>query len=72
MDDFEHIVGVEYLRALHVNNSKAPFSSYRDLYANIGTDFLSLRAFYNIVNEPRFAGLPLVLKTLIEVRDADR
>jgi AP endonuclease-1 len=71
MDDFERIVGVKYLRALHVNDSKAPFSSHRDLHANIGTGFLGLRAFHNIVNEPRFAGLPLVLETPIEVRDAD-
>lgn len=71
MDDFERIVGVEYLRALHVNDSKAPFASHRDLHANIGTGFLGLRAFHNVVNEPRFAGLPLVLETPIEVRDAD-
>ncbi|GAB7324942.1 hypothetical protein MBLNU13_g08752t1 [Cladosporium sp. NU13] len=71
MDDFERIVGVKYLRALHVNDSKAPLSSHRDLHANIGTGFLGLRAFHNVVNEPRFAGLPLVLETPIEVRDAD-
>jgi AP endonuclease-1 len=71
MDDFERIIGIKYLRALHVNDSKAPFSSHRDLHANIGTGFLGLRAFHNIVNEPRFAGLPLVLETPIEVRDAD-
>lgn len=71
MDDFERIVGVKYLRALHVNDSKAPFASHRDLHANIGTGFLGLRAFHNVVNEPRFAGLPLVLETPIEVRDAD-
>ena len=71
MNDFERIVGVKYLRALHINDSKAPFASHRDLHANIGTGFLGLRAFHNIVNEPRFAGLPLVLETPIEVRDAD-
>jgi AP endonuclease-1 len=71
MDEFESIVGVKYLRALHINDSKAPFSSHRDLHANIGTGFLGLRAFHNIVNEPRFAGLPLILETPIEMRDAD-
>lgn len=71
MEDFERVVGVKYLRALHVNDSKAPFASHRDLHANIGTGFLGLRAFHNVVNEPRFAGLPLVLETPIEVRDAE-
>ncbi|KAK1052329.1 DNA-(apurinic or apyrimidinic site) lyase [Friedmanniomyces endolithicus] len=66
---FEDVVGFKYLRALHLNDSKAPFGSNKDLHANIGTGFLGLRAFHNVVNEPRFAGLPLVLETPIEVRD---
>lgn len=69
MDQFEETVGFKYLRALHINDSKAPFNSHRDLHANIGTGFLGLRAFHNLVNEPRFRGLPLVLETPIEVRD---
>ncbi len=38
---------------------------------NIGTGFLGLRAFHNLVNDPRFEGLPLILETPIEVKDAD-
>ena len=60
---------MKYLRALHLNDSKAPFQSHRDLHANIGTGFLGLRAFHAIMNEPRFEGLPMVLETPIEVRD---
>jgi len=71
MDQFEKVVGFKYLRALHLNDSKAPINSHKDLHANIGTGFLGLRAFHNVVNEPRFAGLPLVLETPIEVRDDD-
>ncbi|KAK5734654.1 DNA-(apurinic or apyrimidinic site) lyase [Elasticomyces elasticus] len=71
MDELEKVVGFKYLRALHLNDSKAPFRSNKDLHANIGTGFLGLRAFHNIVNEHRFAGLPLVLETPIEVRDDD-
>ncbi|TKA64855.1 hypothetical protein B0A55_11746, partial [Friedmanniomyces simplex] len=71
MERFEDVVGFKYLRALHLNDSKAPLGSNKDLHANIGTGFLGLRAFHNIVNEPRFAGLPLVLETPIEVRDDD-
>ncbi|KAK5115163.1 hypothetical protein LTR85_009921 [Meristemomyces frigidus] len=69
MDEFEETVGFKYLRAMHINDSKAPFNSHKDLHANIGTGFLGLRAFHNIVNEPRLAGLPLVLETPIDVRD---
>ncbi|KXL45013.1 MAG: hypothetical protein FE78DRAFT_149084 [Acidomyces sp. 'richmondensis'] len=70
MNQFEKIVGFQYLRAMHLNDSKAPFASHRDLHANIGTGFLGLRAFHNVVNEPRFAGLPLILETPLDVRDS--
>ena len=69
MDLFDETVGFKYLRAMHLNDSKAPFASHRDLHANIGTGFLGLRAFHNIVNEPRFAGIPLVLETPLDLTD---
>lgn len=69
LEKFDEVVGLKYLRALHLNDSKAPFQSHRDLHANIGTGFLGLRAFHAIVNEPRFEGLPMVLETPIDVRD---
>ncbi|KAF7197400.1 DNA-(apurinic or apyrimidinic site) lyase 1 [Pseudocercospora fuligena] len=68
-EQFDEIVGFQYLRAMHINDSKAPFASHRDLHANIGTGFLGLKAFHNLVNDSRFEGLPLVLETPIEVRD---
>ena len=71
MEEFDRVVGIKYLRAVHVNDSKAPFASHRDLHANIGTGFLGLRAFHNLVNDSRFEGLPLILETPVEVRDAD-
>ncbi|OCL13397.1 AP endonuclease [Glonium stellatum] len=71
MSAFNKVIGLNYLKALHVNDSKAPLSSHRDLHANIGTGFLGLRAFHNIVNEPRLWGLPMVLETPIDVINAD-
>lgn len=71
MSDFDETVGMKYLRALHLNDSKAPFSSHRDLHANIGTGFLGLRGFHAIMNDERVIGLPMVLETPIEVRDED-
>jgi AP endonuclease-1 len=69
LSDFDKTVGMKYLRALHLNDSKAPFSSHRDLHANIGTGFLGLRGFHAIMNDERVIGLPMVLETPIEVRD---
>jgi AP endonuclease-1 len=71
MEKFDNEIGLEYLKALHINDSKAPFSSNRDLHARIGTGYLGLRAFHNIVNDKRLHGLPMVLETPIDVIDAD-
>jgi AP endonuclease-1 len=52
-----------------VNDSKAPFRSNRDLHANIGTGFLGLRAFHNLMNHTPSAGKPMVLETPIDRKD---
>lgn len=67
MDKFDKEIGLEYLLAFHINDSKAPLSSYRDLHARIGTGYLGLRAFHNIMNDARFHGLPMVLETPVSV-----
>ena len=69
LDEFDRMVGLQYLRALHVNDSKAPLASHRDLHQNIGLGFLGLHAFHNVMNESRFEALPLVLETPIDKKD---
>ena len=69
MDEFDKVVGIKYLRALHINDSKAPLGASRDLHQNIGLGFLGLRAFHNVMNEPRFEDLPLILETPCEKPD---
>ncbi|KAK1832898.1 DNA-lyase 1 [Podospora conica] len=66
MAEFDRVVGLRYLRALHLNDSKAPLGSHRDLHANIGTGFVGLRGFHNVMNYEGFEGLPMVLETPIE------
>jgi AP endonuclease-1 len=69
MREFDETVGIKYLKALHLNDSKAPLSSHRDLHQNVGLGFLGLRAFHNVMNETRFQGLPLILETPCERPD---
>jgi len=71
MKKFDEIVGLKYLKALHLNDSKAPFGSHRDLHANIGTGCLGLRAFHNVMNFEPFQGLPMVLETPIDEKGPD-
>ncbi|AEO66032.1 uncharacterized protein THITE_2113782 [Thermothielavioides terrestris NRRL 8126] len=71
MAEFDSVVGLKYLRAFHLNDSKAPFNSHRDLHANIGTGFLGLRAFHNIMNHAPLQGMPMVLETPIDEKGPD-
>ena len=71
LDSFDQIVGMRYLRALHLNDSKAPLGSHRDLHFNIGLGFLGLRAFHSVMNEKHFEHLPMVLETPIDHKDAN-
>ncbi|KAG9190166.1 AP endonuclease 1 [Alternaria panax] len=69
MEKFDKEIGLEYLKAFHVNDSKAPLASYRDMHARIGTGYLGLQAFHNLMNDERFYGLPMVLETPIDTID---
>ncbi|KAF3806675.1 DNA-(apurinic or apyrimidinic site) lyase 1 [Colletotrichum gloeosporioides] len=69
MKEFDEVVGNKYLKAFHLNDSKAPFASHRDLHANIGTGFLGLRAFHTLVNNEAFKDMPMVLETPIDRKD---
>ncbi|KAG5982404.1 hypothetical protein E4U55_001943 [Claviceps digitariae] len=71
MRAFGEIVGFDYLKAFHLNDSKAPFHSNRDLHANIGTGFLGLRAFHSIMNHDPFRSMPMVLETPIDSKTPD-
>lgn len=70
-DEFDKVIGLQYLKALHINDSKAPLFSHRDLHARIGTGYLGLRSFHNIVNDTRLQGLPMVLETPIDIVGED-
>lgn len=60
---FEDIIGFGRLRAIHVNDSKRPLGSRVDRHEHIGEGFLGVDAFRRLVNDGRFAGLPMLLET---------
>ncbi|TGZ79641.1 AP endonuclease [Ascodesmis nigricans] len=66
MAEFDRVIGLKYLKALHINDSKAPFASGRDLHQNIGQGWIGLEAFRCIVNDERLHGVPMVLETPLE------
>jgi len=62
-DAFARIIGIERLRAFHLNDSKTPAGSRVDRHAEIGDGYLGLLPFWRLVNDPRFASVPGVLET---------
>jgi apurinic endonuclease APN1 len=62
-DQFDTIVGREFLRAMHLNDSKADFDSRRDLHANIGSGKIGLECFRAIMGDDRLRDVPLILET---------
>ena len=63
LDEFDRVIGLERLRALHLNDSKNPLGSHKDRHERIGAGTLGLDTFRAVVREPRLAGLPMVLET---------
>ena len=61
--EFDRIVGLDKLKALHLNDSKNPYSSHKDRHACIGEGSLGIETFQNIVNHPVLARLPMILET---------
>lgn len=61
--EFDRIVGLDRLQALHINDSKNPYSSHKDRHACLGEGSLGLDAFRRIVNHPLLKGKPMILET---------
>jgi len=67
---FERTVGLKRLRLFHVNDSKRPLGSRVDRHTHIGEGCIGLEAFRRLVNDRRFAGLPMLLETPKEDRQS--
>jgi deoxyribonuclease IV len=60
---FEEIIGIEYLKGMHVNDSKKEHATRVDRHENIGKGFLGEEVFWNLMNDKRFENMPLILET---------
>lgn len=61
--EFDRVIGLDKLYALHLNDSKNPFTSHKDRHECIGQGSLGLETFRNIVNHPRLKDKPMILET---------
>jgi deoxyribonuclease IV len=61
--DFDSIIGLEKLKAFHLNDSKKEFMSKKDRHEHIGKGTLGKEAFINLMNDKRFKDIPAFLET---------
>lgn len=62
--EFEKVVGLKYLKALHLNDSKADLGSRVDRHHSLGQGKLGWKVFERLMKDARFDGLPLILETI--------
>ncbi|XP_034715420.1 probable endonuclease 4 isoform X2 [Etheostoma cragini] len=63
LDEFDQEVGLHYLKAVHLNDSKGKLGCHLDRHEDIGKGHIGISAFQDIVNEPRLDNIPLILET---------
>jgi len=61
--EFDRVIGLDKLCALHINDSKNPYASHKDRHECIGSGSLGLSTFAAIVNHPLLRGKPMILET---------
>lgn len=65
-EQFDKIVGMGYLRAMHINDSKGALGSKLDRHHSLGLGEIGAKPFEWLMNDPRFDEMPLILETIDE------
>ena len=63
LEEFDRVIGLDRLKALHINDSKNPMGARKDRHEVIGGGFIGLETMLRIVCHPALRGLPMVLET---------
>ena len=63
MDEFDKIIGLKYLKCIHMNDSKKELGSRVDRHEHIGKGFIGKKGFVNIMNDQSIAHIPKILET---------
>ncbi len=63
LEQFDDIIGFDYLKVIHVNDSKNPLGSHKDRHENIGFGSIGFETLVRIITDERFATVPKILET---------
>lgn len=62
-DDFNHIIGLDYLKVIHLNDSKNKLGAKKDRHENIGFGYIGFEPLLKVVHDERFLHVPKILET---------
>ena len=63
LEEFDKVIGLKRLYAIHLNDSKNEFGSRKDRHEKLGEGTLGMQTFINIINHPKLRHLPFILET---------
>ena len=63
LTEFDRVIGLERLKAVHINDSMNPLGAHKDRHARIGEGYLGEAAFGRIINHPALRDLPFIPET---------
>lgn len=63
LEAFDRVIGLDRLKAIHLNDSKNPLGAHKDRHEKIGEGYIGLEAFERIINHPALRDLPFYLET---------
>lgn len=63
LNEFDRLIGLERLKAIHLNDSKEPFNSKKDRHEKIGLGVIGAEAIIRIINHPKLKNIPFYLET---------
>lgn len=69
--EFERVIGIEYLKGIHLNDTKKPLGSRVDRHESLGLGLLGMDFFKRFMKDPRFDNMPIILETPDESRWAE-
>ena len=63
LKEFDEVIGLDKLKAVHMNDSKNPFASHKDRHEKIGEGSLGIETFAVVIKHPLLKGIPIYLET---------
>ncbi|MDD6441450.1 MAG: deoxyribonuclease IV, partial [bacterium] len=66
LEEFDEVLGLSLLQAIHLNDSMMPFASRKDRHATIGDGEIGLEALLNVLRHPKLQGIPVYLETPLD------